>query len=553
MPQKSLFSRPPLLSLQQSFPSPGLVRTGDEAVRRLYRNALAYSDNPACWEGLFRLACLVTDQPADCPVYAKITACLGDSESGAIEGNAEEQIAKARAAFALFEYNTDRSILRRLGKWFRYMEIEWNTVFCTGSVGFSPADLMELLVRFYRASGMKAVLRLCSRLRTDAFDWTTALHTVQQGIPFRFEGEDPLYEILRKRKDEIEYDEKEILLNHAEMLADAVRYAHFSGEFSGNGQDLSAGRYAWSFLSKHHRAACGGTTGTPYLAGASPASPVDTRVLCAWTEAFACSLALPDTLWAADELVRIVFNGLSACLRQETTPAYQLVNCLRPETVPNGGADTCARITRAVDAAFRHAVGLTEEGVRINYLLPARYAVMSAGRQAVISSDGQKAVIRIPSGGAVPAGLFLASTETAEPLLLHGNETKYIESPAGAAKLVRLPEPVRNEDILSFSADGEVRTENAHHRGITCWLRNRLLCAPVQEGGYAYAMDQSPSLHEGVPEACLRETHAWKLREGEPEDIPVLPHCGENTRCATLVSYDHAGARIALFPKAHDS
>ena len=514
---------------------------------------MAYSDNPACWEGLFRLACLVTDQPADCPVYAKITACLGDSESGAIEGNAEEQIAKARAAFALFEYNTDRSILRRLGKWFRYMEIEWNTVFCTGSVGFSPADLMELLVRFYRASGMKAVLRLCSRLRTDAFDWTTALHTVQQGIPFRFEGEDPLYAILRKRKDEIEYDEKEILLNHAEMLADAVRYAHFSGEFSGNGQDLSAGRYAWSFLSKHHRAACGGTTGTPYLAGASPASPVDTRVLCAWTEAFACSLALPDTLWAADELVRIVFNGLSACLRQETTPAYQLVNCLRPETVPNGGADTCARITRAVDAAFRHAVGLTEEGVRINYLLPARYAVMSAGRQAVISSDGQKAVIRIPSGGAVPAGLFLASTETAEPLLLHGNETKYIESPAGAAKLVRLPEPVRNEDILSFSADGEVRTENGHHRGITCWLRNRLLCAPVQEGGYAYAMDQSPSLHEGVPEAYLREAHAWKLREGEPEDIPVLPHCGENTRCATLVSYDHAGARIALFPKAHDS
>ena len=553
MPQKTVFTRPPLLTLQQSFPAPGLVRTGDESVLRLYRNASAYSDNPACWEGLFRLACLVTDKPADCPVYTKITEALVDSESGTFEGSAAEQIAKARAAFALFEYNTDRSILKRLGKWFRYMEIEWNTVFCGGDVMFSPADLMELLVRFYRASGMKAVLRLCSRLRTDAFDWTTALHTVQQGIPFRFEGEDPLCAILRKTKDEIEYNEKEILLNHAEMLADAVRYAHFAGEFSGNGQDLSAGRYAWTFLSKHHRAACGGTTGTPYLAGASSASPIDTRVLCAWIEAFACSIALPDTLWAADELVRLVFNGLFACLRKDNVPAYQLVNCLRPECIPSGGADVYARISRAVDAAFRHAVGITEEGIRINYLLPARYVLMSAGRQAVLSSDGQKMIIRIPSGAVIPASIFVPSSETAEPVLLRGKDTLCTGTTAGEARLLHIPENVRNEDVLTFHGNGEVRTENAHHQGMTCWLRNRLLCCPIQEGAYGYALDQAPGLREGVPEACLRETHTWKLREGEMEDIPVLPHCAEETCCVSLVSYDHTNAKIALFPRAHHS
>ena len=41
--------------------------------------------------------------------------------------------------------------------------------------------------------------------------------------------------------EDIDYDEKEKLINHAEILADGVRYSVFSGIFSGNGDRTAAG------------------------------------------------------------------------------------------------------------------------------------------------------------------------------------------------------------------------------------------------------------------------------------------------------------------------
>ena len=553
MPQKTVFVKPPLLTLQQAFPSSGLVRTGEKDVARLYQDALLYSDNPACWEGLFRLACLVTDRPEESPVYPRIMGLLADTDSGSFEGDAAEQIAKARACFALFEFNADRSILRRLGNWLRYLEIEWNELLGYGKPVFAPADLMELLVRFYRISGMKAVLRLCTRLRTSAFDWTTALHTIQQTIPLRLEGNDPLAEIFLKGKEDIEYDEKQILLNHAEMLADGIRYAHFSGEFSGNGQDLSAGRFAWSFLSRHHRALCGGTTGNPYLAGTSASANVDTRVLSAWIEAFACSMALTDTLWATDELVRIVFNGLGACLRAERLPAFQRVNCIHPETTPAADAGTYARFMRAVAAVYSHAVGVTENGVRINYMIPCRVAVMVNGCETVVTSDGRKASFRLPSGASIQAELFSASTETAVPLFTQGNESIRMQCSSGRGGLIPVPGPVGNGSGISDWQDQEILTEHAHHQGVACWLHNRLLCLPVREGEYAWAMEGNPELRGGVPEARIRKVNMWKQHGGEPDDIPVLPSCSDETTTATMTAYDRTSMRIALLPRPYST
>ena len=551
MPQKTVFIKSPLLTLQQAFPSPGLVRTGQKEVVRLYQDALAYLDNPACWEGLFRLACLVTDRPEESPVYARIREIIADTDNGSFEGNAEEQIAKARACFALFEYNTDRCILRRLGSWFRYLEIEWNELLVCGKPVYAPADLMELLVRFYRISGMKAVLRMCTRLRTTAFDWTTALHTIQQTIPLRLDGGDPLPEILRKRKDDIEYDEKQILLNHAEMLADGIRYAHFSGEFSGNGQDLSAGRNAWSFLRRHHRAICGGTTGNPYLSGASASAKVDTCVLSAWIEALACSITLNDTFWAADELVRIVFNGMDACLHAERLPAFQHVNCIRPEAISSAEAGTYARFTRAVAIAYSHAVGATESSVRINYLLPCRAALMISGCETVVTSDGQKAAFRLPSGASVQAELFTATTETALPVITLNDESICMNRNSVQAEILYFPKPVINGSAISDWKDEKILTESVHHQGIACWRHNRLLCLPVQEGDYAWAMEETPELRDDIPEALIRKVHSWKKHEGEADDIPVLPSCSDESVTATLAAYGHVSGRIAMFPRPY--
>ena len=107
---------------------------------------------------------------------------------------------------------------------------------------FRPADLMEFLVRFYRASGVKSALRLCARLRADSFDWTTALHTFQQSIPLT-QNETEMPDLFFGIKpDMIEYDQKERLINHLELLADGVRYSVYAGIYSGHNRDLSAGQ-----------------------------------------------------------------------------------------------------------------------------------------------------------------------------------------------------------------------------------------------------------------------------------------------------------------------
>ena len=170
MPQKTIFTKYPLLSVPHSFLSCGLIRTEDQNIQELYLRMQTMLESPSVWEGAFRLASLLSDDPVSEAVTEKIRISLADSVDGSFSGGIEQQIEIARAAMALFEYNTDRLILKRVASWCRYLEIEWDQLFQTGRTLFCPADLMELLVRFYQASGIRSVLRLCTKLKAAAFE-----------------------------------------------------------------------------------------------------------------------------------------------------------------------------------------------------------------------------------------------------------------------------------------------------------------------------------------------------------------------------------------------
>ena len=116
------------MTVSCSFPAAGTVRTTDERVINLYQKAVQYDKQPCLWEGLFRLACLIKTKPMDEPVAAYILHAIEDSENGALSGTFSEQICIARATFALFEYNTDREILKRIASWLRYVEIEFDNL-----------------------------------------------------------------------------------------------------------------------------------------------------------------------------------------------------------------------------------------------------------------------------------------------------------------------------------------------------------------------------------------------------------------------------------------
>lgn len=553
MPQKIIYTKYPLLSLTHGYVSCGLIRTEDSDVRRLYRNASAFIDDPAVWEGLFRLACMLTDNPLNEPVAARITAALRESGDGAFAGPVGEQIRIARAGMALFEYSTDRAILKRIGSWCRYLEIEWDHFFSSGRTVFSPADLMELLVCFYRASGIKPVLRLCTKLRASAFDWTSALHTVQQVIPLKNTGEDQISFVDQTGTDGLDYDKKQVLLNHAEMLADGVRYTLFAGMFSGNRQDLTAGKTAWLYLQKHYRALCGGTTAGPFLSGAGSNAGIHTMALCAWAEAFASQMLLQGSEWAVDEMVRLAFNGLSYCLKKEKLPRIQRVNQVFPDRNTEESAMGYARFTRAVAAVYSHAVALAENGVRINYPLSARYLLMIRKVPVMVQCTGDK--VRFICKNAVPvqADVFCSGTETAEISLLAGDEPKRIYTPSAdterAGQYIRAGELRCPEACICFEQAGKAVSEETHHRGICWFVRNRLMVYPCRDDDYSFASSGMPDFETGVPRVQLFRIDGWRQRSGEADDIPVLPSYYESRDTVALVPYDQADQKITMFPR----
>jgi len=537
------------------FPACGTVRTQDERLNRLYQNANEFGDAPEVWEGLFRLACLLKNKPGEEPVYRLITEAVEETDDGSFKGTFGEQISTARAAMAVFEYNTDRTILARIALWLRYVEIEFDNLVLQDAVLYSPADLMELLVRFYQVSGVKSALRLCARLRAEAFDWITALHTFQQTIPIASgEGTEFIREL--KKTDEMDFSDREKLTNHAEMLADGVRYTVFAGIFSGHTRDLSAGTTVWNHLRKHHRAVCGGTTGSPYLSGNAADRPVSTAVLAAWTEAFAAQMILPDSSWALEELIRIAFNGLEDCLSRDNLPAEQRVNTISGENKTNNPVPLYARITRAAAAVWSRSVTLTTDSVRFNYLLPEKVLVMIRKQPVILEEDPACIVFRTKKPFRAPAELYLSASERVSVRMIRDgrtiraqdeNQTEY------RSGYMRTEAVWQDGDGLLTVPDNEMITEEAHHQGIIFVYRKRLLCAASDKTNFNRAACGCAVRENDAWLLPLAGTDKWRLKGNEPADIPVLPDTKGEPVPTELKPYAGTVSRITVFPRAKNA
>ena len=554
MPQKQIFERPPVLKVPFSFPAAGTVRTTDKRVLRLYEQSARYIEYPCLWEGLFRLACLVKNRPLEEPVASRISCACADTENGSFSGSISDQICTARALLALYEYNTDKAVLKRLAEWVRYTEIEFDTIAAQDGILYRPADLMEFLVRFYQASGVRASLRLCARIRAESFDWTTALHTFQQSIPIRTEEEDHEYPIPDSTPDRIEYDQREKLVNHAELLADGLRYTVFSGLFSGHGQDLASGRTVWAYLAKHHHALCGGTTGDPYLSGNGPDRPVNNMILCAWTEAFASQMLLPESTWAASELTRIVYNGLEECLNSDPVPDLQFVNTVcTNEAYPDQPARLYARLTRATASVFHHAVVMTEKGIRINWLLSAKYMLMVQKQTLILHTDRSSAAFQCRKPLEASLELFATpSCSCSFRLIRDGQVCSSFQTGAvpEGGKYIRTDSVWQNRDRIEFIPDDRILSEITHHQGTAYMYMNRLLCIPADSVSFARASCADPVLENGRAAVLTAAIDKWHLKNNRPTDIPVLPEPHGEPVETELKEYASCPQRITMIPRA---
>lgn len=554
MPQKPIFTKHPLLTVSRCFPSPGTVRTSDTRIFRLYETCCALPDHPCLWEGLFRLACLLKNKPLEEPVTGRITASIADTENGSFEGSLREQLYKARAAFAVFEYSTDRNILKRIALWFRYLEIEFDQITLQDGFLYQCADLMELLIRFYQATGLKSVLRLCARLRASSFDWTTCLHTFQQSIPIRSDREKECDLRLSVSPDELDYSEKEKLINHAEMLADGIRYTLYAGLFSGHKQDLYAGRVVWEYLKKHHRSLCGGTTSNPYLCGNASDQPISNTALAAWCEAFASQLALDDSDWALNELIRIVFNGLEDCLNKTDIPDHQFINTVKSENASQDRTNLYGRLTRAVSRIYSHAVSLTQEGARINYTLSARYMLLIAKQTVILNLDENSALFHARDPFPATFSVFHSDTETRRFMLIRKGCHSGIapEKQYGSSYWASDKSFWADQDGFMFIPCGKIITESTHHQGICFFAENRLLSLCPPDGNYAYAVCSGPDTDSEQHTVTIAGISGWRDKDGIPCDIPVLPDISGEPFTAVLRPYSELSSRITMMPRARE-
>ena len=555
MPQKPVFSKAPILAVPHCFPSNGTVRSADERIRDLYSRSVEHADNPYLWEGLFRVACLIKNKPMDERVSTLILNAIRETDNGSFEGSLSTQISIVRAALAVYEYNTERTILQRIAVWCRFLEIDFDQLIKQDPIPlYKPADLMEFLVRFYQITGLKAVLRICTRLRAAAFNWTSALHTFQQSIPVQMNGQDNFTPDLSVMPADIDYDEKEKLINHAEMLADGVRYSVFSGLFSGNGQDLAAGRTVWRYLHKHHFALCGGTTSNPYLCGRASDQPVSNRAVAAWAEAFASQMILDGSEWALDELIRIVYNALEECINRKKADVAQKVNTagnINPEV--DESAELLARLTRAVAAVYTHVMTLTEKGIMINYLLPGKIMAMIRKQPVVFCIDSNSAVIQSRKPFSANLDVFVPATGTsALSVTAEQNETIVMEKTVRNDKgyYIHLKQEWQNQDGIRFDDTDMIICEKTHHQGICIIHNNHLYSLPVNSEGCFCAISGEPEISGG--EITIPVSEIAVLYAGENmNDIPVLPSaCGPEI-LKKLKPYSKTYSRITMFPKVN--
>lgn len=541
------------MTVPHCFPAAGTVRTTDERITLFYRKAEQYRQQACLWEGLFRLACLTCSKPADEPVAILIREALSDSEDGAFSGSFAEQLNIARAALALFEYSTDRTILRRIAEWLRYVEIEYDRLISPDSVLFNPADLMELLVRYYQATGLKSVLRLCVKIRTDSFDWVTALHTFQQTIPIRAEGREDEYTFPACKPGKMDFTEKEKLINHAGLLADGVRYSLYAGIFSGHGQDLTAGKTVWKQLIRHHRALCGGTTGDPFLSGNAPNSPVNNSVLAAWTEAFGSQMILSDFTWAADEMIRLIRNGLDECLNREEIRRTQYINTIRPQgDALSDPVPLYARLTRAVAAAYRYSVALTDNGVRVNYLMPARYLLMGRKQSMILRSDYASVLFQCKKPVLSKVEIYISpycSGSVQTPGSGRNTDDGTVQKQRDGY-CVGTDREWHDGDRILFVPDRRIICEDTHHKGAAFISSGRLLCMHANKDNYARAICGLPEADGDCVSVPTVSAEQWKLRNGMAADIPVLPQRRDEPVLTELTEYALCPCRITMFPRA---
>ena len=554
MPLKPIYKRAPLLTLQQVPLSCGSVSTDEPFVRTLYDLCSAHSDEIRILEGMFGLSCLLFQNPLEQPAAAKISKLTDEIIKQSISLPETDQLAVMRAAMLMYEYSGDRSLVTNILSWCAQKEAEWDQFISVNAIRQIPADMMELMVRLYRRTGSKGLLRLCARLRSQAMDWSGILRTFDQnrGLKKLIDRDDLKTALTKENGDETAYYTKLYLTNRAVNFADGIRYSIFATQFSGNGQEMIAGERGWEMIKKYHYAVCGGSTADTALQGMGTHRAIDAASTAAWCDSLCRLYQVNSKAGILHDIMDIAINAIPALIAQDAITEYQFVNilkegagkerCYDPEEEKDHLIDCLARLSRAIDVLFRTAVTMTENGISINLLLPCTVKTSINNKPLMLQSDGKD--IKLKMKESIKGGIFFASANDTD-LSVNGNSAFRIVR----GSRILLDRIWENGDTLNTVDAEEIGVTEAHHHSVCVKKGNILYAIPANEKKYAYALCGTPTEKDGKVFGLFKKVNDWKQCNGIPNNVPVYPATEENTVEIEMKPYAGLKTRISVFPR----
>ena len=557
MPLKPIYKRAPLLPLQHALLNPGQVITNDPYVAKLYQLCCKHENNPYLLEGTFGLCCLTQRNPMSKPIVQSIQTYLDRlDQTDNMDLSFSEQLAIVRAALLLFEFSGERTIISRLLAWCARAEKQWDMLIADSHIRQCPADMMEFLVKTYRLTGSKGLLRLCTRLRAQSMDWTSILQTFDQkrGLKKQIQSQELLNNISQEAgEDETAFYTRLYITNIASNYADGVRYAAFSSEFSGNGQETTAGEHGWETAKKYHGAVCGGTTADTVFQGQGSNRAIDTVSTAAWCEAL-CRLYLQTSKAVLlKDIANLAFNAIPAIIEDDGIREFQSVNelssqapCYIAANSDTHYVECLSRLSRAVDVLWRTAVTEKETGLCFNMLLPGHYALRLNGVPCMITVEDHSIQVKLKND--IHASIFFASSRDID-LSVSG------ESPfrVNAGTRVQLERNWQKAETITVTETESIHTTEGHHHSASVRKGNILYAIEADETSFAWAIVGEPIEKEGKVYAQFRKVKSWDLKEGHPANVAIFPETEGQTVEKELLPYAELKTKIAVFPRGKDN
>lgn len=561
MPLKPIFEKAPLTSMNSQALHAGFVRGDNATLKRLY----AFTSNitrPSSLEGTFSLACMVTSNPTEEPCAVQIRKMLNaQHEDGSFDLCFADSVAVLRAAWTMYEYEAKKPILEHIARWCTWAAQNWSALMEDDDVWSNSADLMELLLNFYRVTGKMATLKLCERLNSESLRWSSVLNTiaVQRPTNRSVTKEELANGIAAESGDRSGYYNTFLRSNTPLMLADGARSATANAWFTGSGTEMNAARNGWERLWRHHAAICGALTSDEMLEGTASSAPISTAAVGAWSEALAAAAMVDNSMWAWEALERMFFNAMPAAVAHDRILPFQRVNALSDQVsyedcfyVNDDHAHRALdRLVRGYAAAAAAAVSACPNGASVNLYLEGKYAVQIDEHLMLISVTEMDSICKLTlhCKQDVKAVVKLRIPQWSKSTDVSVNGSEYDADSNFAGGYVKIDRVWHDGDIITVQFDKSVCVHEAHHQGKYVTYGPVVMAMPVDGTSDWKKAFVSVCNKDGVITATLDEASEWKSSGDQPADIPVLPApSGKELTEKQLKPYAAAACRIALFP-----